>query len=118
MHLYIPLYKCRLRASSFTCQAHNTGDMLGWMTAPESRSFASGLPLKFVGGDPSVDFVNTVDWTPDGLVNERLVDFRRLLGWGARAGVIDRGEATRLARVAARRSRAAQHAYQQARWGR
>jgi predicted RNA-binding Zn ribbon-like protein len=70
------------------------------MTGPESRSFAPGLPLKFVGGDPSVDFVNTVDWTPDGLVNERLVDSRRLLEWGTRATVIDRGEAARLARIA------------------
>jgi predicted RNA-binding Zn ribbon-like protein len=92
--------------------------MLGWMTAPDSRSFAPGLPLKFVGGDPSLDFVNTIDWTPDGLVNERLVDFRRLLEWGKRAGVIDRGEAARLARVARGRPRAAQHAYEQAQRGR
>jgi predicted RNA-binding Zn ribbon-like protein len=117
-HLYTPLYKCRLCSPGCTCQDANTGDMLGWMTAPESRSFAPDLPLKFVGGDPSVDFVNTVDWTPDGLVNERLVDFRRLLEWGKRAGVIDRGEAARLARVAGGRPRAAQKAYGQARWGR
>jgi len=88
------------------------------MTAPDSRSVAPGLPLKVVGGDPSLDFVNTVDWTPDGLVNERLVDFRRLLEWGKRTGVIDRGEAARLARVARERPRAAQRAYGHARWGR
>jgi predicted RNA-binding Zn ribbon-like protein len=88
------------------------------MTAPDSLSFAPGLPLKFVGGDPSLDFVNTVDWTPDGLVNERLVDFRRLLEWGKRAGVIDRGEAARLARAARGRPRAAQNAYGHARRGR
>lgn len=92
--------------------------MLGCMTAPASLSFAPGLPLKLVGGDPSLDFVNTVDWTPDGLVNERLVDFRRLLEWAKRAGAIDRGEAARLARVARRRPGAARSAYGRARWGR
>ncbi len=88
------------------------------MTAPGSLSFAPGLPLKFVGGDPSLDFVNTVDWTPDGLTNDRLLDYRRLLDWGKRAGVIDRVETARLARVARERPGAAENAYGRARWGR
>lgn len=69
-----------------------------------------------MGGDPSLDFVNTVDWTPAGLVNERLVDYRRLLEWRKRTGVIDRGEAARPARVARARPRAAQNAYAHVRW--
>ena len=41
---------------------------------PAPLSLAPHLPFKFVGGDPSVDLVNTVDWTARGLVDERLTD--------------------------------------------
>lgn len=88
------------------------------MKAPESLSLAPDLPPKFIGGDPCLDFVNTVDWTPAGLVNERLVDYRRLLGWGERAGVVNRFERVRLARVARGRPDQEGKAYAQARWGR
>ena len=39
------------------------------------------LPFKYVGGDPAVDLVNTVDWTSAGLKDERLGDYQRLTRW-------------------------------------
>ena len=59
------------------------------------------LPLKFVGGDPSLDLVNTVDWTGGGPVDERLVDYERLTRWSEAAGVLDAATAERLRRRAA-----------------
>jgi predicted RNA-binding Zn ribbon-like protein len=84
--------------------------------SPRSVSMAPHLPLKFVGGDPSLDFVNTVDWTESGLVNDRLVDYGGLVEWAQAAGLLRAEERSRLLRSA--RSRAAQAAYQRARWGR
>src|SRR6516162_3469446 len=54
------------------------------------------LPLKFVGGDPSLDLVNTVDWTEHGLQAERLIDYSDLVHWGQAAGVLEEGQARRL----------------------
>ncbi|HEU5170474.1 MAG TPA: ABATE domain-containing protein [Gemmatimonadales bacterium] len=65
------------------------------------------LPLKYVGGDPSLDLVNTVDWTAEGRRNERLTDYARLLVWAEGAGVASRGTVRRLDRLARRRPRAA-----------
>lgn len=53
-------------------------------TQAENRS----LGFKFVAGDPSLDFVNTVDWTERGLRDERLTDYDDLVLWGGRSGVI------------------------------
>lgn len=55
---------------------------------PRSRSLTPELPLKFVGGDPSLDFVNTVDWTPGGLEHDRLGSYDRVVTWARGAGVI------------------------------
>jgi predicted RNA-binding Zn ribbon-like protein len=103
----------------YTCQGQNTGAILGWMDAPpESLSFAPELPLKFVGGDSSLDLVNTVDWTAAGPVKERLADYQRVVTWAKGSGVINRSEAEDLSRAARDRPRAAQNAYLRARWGR
>jgi predicted RNA-binding Zn ribbon-like protein len=83
-----------------------------------SRSRAPELPLKFVGGDPSLDLVNTVDWTAGGLVNERLGDYSRLLEWASGAGVLDRTGHAVLLKVARARPRRARAAYEHARWTR
>jgi predicted RNA-binding Zn ribbon-like protein len=90
----------------------------GMVSLPQSRSLAPELPLKFIGGDPSLDFVNTVDWTPDGLVHDRLVDYRRLIEWGEGAGLLDPGTRARLLKHARARPRAARAAYEHARWAR
>jgi len=65
---------------------------------------ASGAPaLEFVGGDPSLDLVNTADWEAEGLVNERLTSYERLIQWAEGAEVLSRSEAAVLRRSAAGR---------------
>ena len=46
------------------------------------------LPFKYVGGDPAIDLVNTVDWTRQGLRDERLGDYQRLTRWAEGSGVV------------------------------
>jgi predicted RNA-binding Zn ribbon-like protein len=86
--------------------------------SPQSLSLAPGLPLKYVGGDPSLDLVNTVDWTAAGLENDRLVDYPRLVEWAGGAGIIDRSGRARLLEIARDRPHAARSAYEHARWAR
>lgn len=81
--------------------------------APSVES--AGRPLRFVGGDVSLDLVNTVDWTPRGLVHERLVDYRQLLAWALGAGVVSLEELSRLRSRAEARPQAAAAAYDHAR---
>ena len=59
--------------------------------------------FRFVGGDPSLDLVNTVDWTRDGPVQDRLPDYPALLDWALAAGVLAPAAAGRLRRAAAAR---------------
>src|SRR5262245_7381984 len=59
------------------------------------------LPFKYLGGEVSLDFVNTVDWASHGLVNERLTSYERLTQWAEGAGLLRAAEAGRL-RTAAR----------------
>jgi predicted RNA-binding Zn ribbon-like protein len=73
------------------------------------------LPLKFVGGDLSLDFINTVDWTPSGLQHDRLVSYARLVTWASDAGVVSAGQATDLRAAAARDARKATAALEAAR---
>lgn len=60
------------------------------------------LPFKYVGGDIALDLVNTVDWTDDGLVDERLDSYARFTEWAEGAGVLSarHGEALRARAVA------------------
>jgi predicted RNA-binding Zn ribbon-like protein len=73
------------------------------------------LPFKYIGGDLSLDLVNTVDWTAGGLVNERLTDYERLTRWAEGAGSLGRSDAQRLRREALARPRDAQAAWEEAR---
>ncbi len=72
-------------------------------------------PFRFIGGDPAVDFVNTIDWALSEPVNERLLDYRRLVDWAVEAGIIGRADAARLRSVAGKRPRQAMAALVQAR---
>ena len=58
--------------------------------APIASSLAPDLPFKYVGGDPAVDLVNTVDWTRQGPVDDRLTDYDRLTRWAEGAELLDR----------------------------
>jgi predicted RNA-binding Zn ribbon-like protein len=70
----------------------------------------TALPLKYVGGDPALDLVNTVDWTAAGPRAERLPDYGRLLDWAAGAGLLSNRAAARLRRQARRHPDAARAA--------
>jgi predicted RNA-binding Zn ribbon-like protein len=72
------------------------------------------LPFKYVGGDPSLDLVNTVDWTRRGPIQERLTDYARLTRWAEGAGVVSKAEAERLRRAGAARPKEARAAYEAA----
>ena len=71
------------------------------VSAPSGVPARPDLPLKFVGGDPSLDLINTVDWTARGPVDERLTDYERLTRWSEEAGVLGGTTAARLRRRAA-----------------
>ena len=69
------------------------------------------LPFKYVGGDPSLDLVNTVDWTERGPENERLTDYARLTRWAEGAGLVSKAEGERLRRAGVAHPREALAAY-------
>jgi predicted RNA-binding Zn ribbon-like protein len=88
-------------------------------TAPRALSVDPALPLKYVGGHPAVDLVNTVDWTTGGLDHDRLSDYNRLTRWAEGAGVVSAEEGARLRRLGDRDPGAAAtalEAAQRARW--
>ena len=76
-------------------------------SVPIPRSANRELPLKYVGGDPSVDLVNTVDWLHDGLDHDRIPDYARLTEWAEGAGVVTPAIGERLRRAAASHPRQA-----------
>jgi predicted RNA-binding Zn ribbon-like protein len=59
-------------------------------------------PLKFIGGHPALDLVNTADWTTAGPRAERLPDGARWVDWAEASGIIGAQAAARL-RATARR---------------
>ncbi len=77
------------------------------LIAQRSPVPGSTLSLKYVGGDPSLNLINTVDWTERGLENDRLGDYAQLTRWAEGAGVASGATAARLRRVAAKRPREA-----------
>jgi len=66
------------------------------------------LPFRYIGGDPALDLVNTVDWTRHGPDDERLTSYDRLTEFAEGAGVLDSATADKLRRIAARRPGEAQ----------
>lgn len=71
---------------------------------PPPRSVDDSLPFRFVGGDVSLDLVNTVDWTDRGPERDRLGSYNRLVDWAVAAQILDELEAARLRRRAATRT--------------
>jgi predicted RNA-binding Zn ribbon-like protein len=63
--------------------------------------------ILYVGGDPALDLVNTVDWTSRGPEEERLGTYEQLTRWAEGAGVVGAAAGRRLRRVASERPRAA-----------
>ena len=74
----------------------------------------SDAPFQYIGGDPAVDFVNTVDWTSRGPEQERLKDFHGVLRWAEGAGVVSAKAAGSLRARARAKPREADAAYRNA----
>jgi predicted RNA-binding Zn ribbon-like protein len=55
--------------------------------------------FEYVGGDPALDLINTVDWTSRGPEHERLESYEQLTRWAQGAGVIDAAMGRRLRRL-------------------
>jgi predicted RNA-binding Zn ribbon-like protein len=72
---------------------------------------AAELPFKYVGGDPAIDLVNTVDWTSRGPEHDRLASYDRLVEWAQGGGIISPRAAAGLRSRARSHSRAAALAY-------
>lgn len=64
-------------------------------SAPPGPS-STAPTFRYVGGDPALDFVNTVAWTSTGLTSEKLIDYDALLRWGEGADVVASGDADAL----------------------
>lgn len=58
------------------------------MMTDSNNPIASAPRFEYVGGDPALDLVNTVDWTSRGPEQERLTDFDRLTRWAEGTGII------------------------------
>jgi predicted RNA-binding Zn ribbon-like protein len=61
----------------------------------------------YVGGDPALDLINTVDWTSRGPEHERLESYEQLTRWAEGAGVVDAAAGHRLRGLGKARPRAA-----------
>lgn len=83
------------------------------MPRTAANSVAGARAFKYVGGDPAIDLVNTVDWTSRGLVEERLTDYERLTRWAEGAGVVPPRRAAQLRALAEEQPRVAERAHRQ-----
>jgi predicted RNA-binding Zn ribbon-like protein len=84
--------------------------------APIPPSANPDPPFKYIGGDPSVDLVNTVDWTSKGPDFERLTSYERLTHWAEGAGLVSAADGRRLRQQAVAHPRKAKAAWEAARW--
>jgi predicted RNA-binding Zn ribbon-like protein len=78
---------------------------------PATLSPTRTPPFRFIGGDLSLDLINTVDWTDRGPAHERLSDYLAMVEWAVAAGALDAAAAGRLRRLAAARPREAARAH-------
>ncbi len=61
----------------------------------------------YVGGDPALDLVNTVDWTSRGPEEDRLFSYDQVVRWAEGAGVLDAAAGRRLRHLASTRQKPA-----------
>jgi predicted RNA-binding Zn ribbon-like protein len=72
---------------------------------PSAISVDDTLPFRFIAGDLSLDFVNTVDWTSRGPARDRIGSYGRVIEWAMAAEILDERGAARLERRAFVRQR-------------
>jgi predicted RNA-binding Zn ribbon-like protein len=92
--------------------------MRGERRPPTPTSLSPEKPFRFIGGDPSIDFVNTVDWGSKGIEHERITGYERFVEWANAAAVISEIDKQRLRRRARSSPRLGAAAYRQAMWAR
>jgi predicted RNA-binding Zn ribbon-like protein len=66
-------------------------------------SLSAEPSILYVGGDPALDLINTVDWTARGLEEERLPTYDRVTRWAEGAGILSAVAGRGLRQVAAAR---------------
>src|SRR5687768_17609900 len=71
---------------------------------------------ELVAGRVCLDFANTVTWTAEGPVRDRVPTFEHLVGWGVAAGLLDEAGARGLRAAADADPEAAARAMGDARW--
>ena len=117
MHLYKPPYRCNA-TSDYVHQSSTTYRCYtALVTAPpKPPAPQTQLLFKYLGGDAILDLVNTVDWTPRVLANERLTNYGRLTEWAEGAGLLSSAAVERLRAASQSRPREARNAVTRARW--
>lgn len=84
------------------------------MAGTSMTTLSSDLPFEYIGGDPAIDLVNTVDWTSRGPEQDRLTDFDRVIRWAQGAGILTAKAASSLRALADAKPREAEAAYRNA----
>ncbi|MEO6525890.1 MAG: ABATE domain-containing protein [Gemmatimonadaceae bacterium] len=78
-------------------------------------SWAPDRPFRYVGGDPAIELLNTVNWTSRGLEEDRLSGYDRLTRWAEGAGVLIPRLGAQFRTLAAERPGEAEEALREAR---
>jgi len=81
------------------------------MAGTSTATLAPDLPFQYIGGDPALDLVNSVDWTSRGPEQDRLTDFDRVIQWAQGAGILSAKAASSLRAQAHAKPREAEAAY-------
>ncbi len=81
------------------------------MTASKPLAPSPDPPFQYIGGDPAIDLVNTIDYTTAGPENERITDYSQLIRWAEGAGLLSPKAASSLRGRASARPREAEAAY-------
>jgi predicted RNA-binding Zn ribbon-like protein len=80
------------------------------MADTSANSLAPDVPFLYVGGDPALDLVNTVDYTDRGLEQDRLTSYDRVIEWAEGAGILSSKQAASFRAQARARPRQAEAA--------
>lgn len=84
------------------------------MVGNSTASSSTDLPFRYIGGDPAIDLVNTVDWTSRGPEIDRLTDFDGVIRWAGGAGILSAKAASSLRAQAQAKPREAESMYRNA----
>jgi predicted RNA-binding Zn ribbon-like protein len=86
-----------------------------YLSGMSHPSLATEPAVLYVGGDPALDLVNTVDWTSRGPEEDRLRTYEQVTRWAEGAGALSPAIGRKLRRVGVERPRVAAAAVEYAR---